>query len=121
MSLGLFEIVFNSKKDGKKHEFELTLPAPIDRLKHTYRLEWMASQDQYRVIQDGKTLVQGTITKDFSGFSDSENDGSSSRTLKDHKSQQISDLEDELAIVDEWIIDIANLKSDEMNSPDWQP
>ena len=41
--------------------------------------------------------------------------------MKDHKSKQISDLEDELAIVDEWIVDIANLKSDEMNSDDWQP
>ena len=48
-------------------------------------------------------------------------DGSSSQTLKDRKSQQISDLEDELAIVDEWIVDIGNLKSDEMSSPDWQP
>ena len=48
-------------------------------------------------------------------------DGSNSETLKDRKSQQISDLEDELAIVDEWIVDIGNLKSDEMSSPDWQP
>lgn len=36
--------------DGKKHVLERRIAAPIDRIQHTYRLNWKASEDAFEIV-----------------------------------------------------------------------
>ena len=94
--------------DEQLHKLYRLIPAPVDQTKHSYRLS--LGEGDYKIFQDEKLLVQGQISKDFSGFKGADDneideDDELMYIMKDPVlKKKLLSLQDELEHIDEYIV-----------------